>query len=96
MSFIRLFIVNARDAQAQYFIERDFCEAKHYLADESACQLSQVLSQDDGLMVGFLTTWATREDALRFDVSGLSSLVTAVTQRHSAGRPTVTVFRVIC
>ena len=96
MSFIRLMIVNARDAQAQYFIERDFCEAKHYLSDESRCQLSQVLSQDDGLMVAFLTVWTTREDALQFHESGLNNLVTTVTERHITGRPVIWLLRIIC
>jgi hypothetical protein len=96
MSFIRLFIVNARDAQAQYMIERDFCEAKDYLADESRCELSQVLSQDDGLMVAFLTVWTTREDALQFHESGLNHLVTTVTERHITGRPAIWLLRIIC
>ena len=96
MSFMRLFIVNARDARAQYLIERDFCEAKDYLAHESRCQLSQVLSQDDGLMVAFLTVWASREDALQFHESGLNNLVTSVTERHITGRPAIWLLRVIC
>jgi hypothetical protein len=95
MSFIRLMIVNARDAQAQYMIERDFCEAKDYLADEPHCQLSQVLSQDDGLMVAFLTVWASREDALQFNDSGLNNLVTTVTERHITGRPVIWLLRII-
>ena len=89
MSFIRLMIVNARDAQAQYMIERDFCEARDYLADKSGCQLSQVLSQDDGLIVAFLTVWASREDALQFQDSGLNNLVCTVTERHITGRPVI-------
>jgi hypothetical protein len=96
MSFIRLTIVHARDAQAQYMIERDFCEAKDYLADKLGCVLSQVLSQDDGLMVAFLTVWASREDALWFQHSGLNNLVTTVTERHIAGRPVIWLLRVIC
>jgi hypothetical protein len=96
MSFIRLMIVNARDAQAQYMIERDFCEARDYLADKAGCQSSQVLSQDDGLMVAFLTVWASREDALQFHESGLNNLVTTVTDRHITGRPVIWLLRIIC
>ncbi len=95
-SFVRLFIVQARDAQAQYFLERDLCEAKDYLPTESGCLHSQVWSLDDGLAVALLTSWDSHEAATQFHFSGLNTLLTAVTQRHIAGSPTLRVFRIIC
>src|SRR2546427_8916593 len=95
-SFVRLFIAHARDALAQYQIERDFCEAKDYLPAESGYERSEVLSQDDGLMVAFLTVWTSREAAMQFHLSGLNDLLTAVTKRHIAGTPVVKLFRIIC
>jgi hypothetical protein len=96
MTFTRLMIVYARDAEAHHRIERDFCEAKEHLADEPACVRSEVLSQDDGLMVSLVTVWASREAAVWFDSGGLNNLLMTVTARHIRGTPVVKLFRVIC
>lgn len=96
MSFTLLRIVYARDAIAQHTIERDFCNMKNYLPNESGYERSEVLSQDDGLMVAFLTVWTTRDDAQRFDAGGLNRLITAVTELLIAGSPVIRLFEIIC
>ena len=96
MSFVRLFIAQARDAETHYLLERDLCEAKDYLLAESGYVSSEVWSEDNGLAAALLTTWSSREAALGFHQSSVNNLLTAVTKRHSAGSPVVKVFRVIC
>src|SRR5262245_12171554 len=95
-SFVRLFIVQARDAETHYLLERDLCEAKDYLLAESGYLHSEVLSEDTGLAVALLTTWASREAAVGFHQSSINDLLMAVTNRHIAGSPVVKLFRVIC
>lgn len=90
MTYLRLYLLQARDAQAQYLIERDFCEATYYLP----CA-SQVLSDDNGLAVAMLTSWTSREAAHSFQDSGLNNLLAVATGRYTAGTAIVQLFRVI-
>ncbi len=96
MTFTRVMIVYARDAVAHQQIERDLCDAIAHIGSESGYIRSEVLSEDDGLMVGLLTTWDSRETAQLFHTSGLSRLIMAVTEPHTLGAPVVQLFRVIC
>jgi hypothetical protein len=95
VTYLRLFIVSARDAIAQYEIEQDLCELKQHVAVEAGCEAALVLSQDDGLAVAFISLWDTREDARRFDASGLNRLYTTVIELHIAGDAVVKLFRVL-
>jgi hypothetical protein len=95
MTYLRLFIVSARDAIAQHEIEQDLCELKAHLAREAGYRQAAVITQDDGLAVGFISLWATREDARRFDASGLNSLYTTVIKLRIAGDAAVKLFRVV-
>ena len=95
-SFVRLFIVQARDAKSHYLLERDLCEAKDYLLAESGYVDSEVLSEDNGLTAALLTTWASREAAVAFHQSSMNDLLMAVTKRHIAGSPVVKLLRIIC
>jgi hypothetical protein len=96
MSYARLFLVYARDAIAQQQIEHDLCDLKGYLTAEVGCERAEVWSQDDGLAVAMVTVWSTRDDALRFDGSGLNSLLEAIAGVRIAGLPDVKLFRVVC
>ena len=93
--FLRLFIVSARDAVAQYEIEQDLCELKAHLAGEAGYRNAAVVTQDDGLAVGFISLWATREDAQRFHASGLNSLYTTVIALRITDDLDVKLFRVV-
>ena len=95
MTYMRLFIVCARDTIAQHQIERELCYIKDHLAAEQGYQRADVLSQDDGLMVGLLTVWSSREDALGFHHSDLNRLLMAVTTLRIAGTPVVKLFRLV-
>ena len=92
---MRLLLMNARDAIAQHQIERELCFLQDHLACEQGYQRGCVLSQDDGLLVGLLTVWTTREAALRFNDSALNELLMAVTEMRIAGTPVVKLFRII-
>ena len=95
MTYLRLFIVSARDAIAQYEIEQDLCELKAHLPGEAGYRNAAVITQDEGLAVGFISLWATREDARRFHASGLNSLYTTVIALRIAGDVDVKLFRII-
>ena len=95
MSILRLFIVSARDAIAQYEIEQDLCELKAHLAGEAGYRHAAVITQDDGLMVGLISLWATRVDAQHFHASGLNSLYTTVIELRIAGKVDMKLFRVL-
>jgi hypothetical protein len=95
VTYLRLFIVSARDAVAQHEIEQDLCELREHVVAEAGCQSALVLSQNDGLTVGFMSVWTTQEDAVRFDASGLNSLYTTVIELRMAGDVVVKLFRVL-
>ncbi len=95
MKYLRLFIVYARDAIAQQQIERELSEVTHHLRHEAGYEYSHVISQDDGLMIGLLTVWMSREHALRFHSSGLNKLLVVVTQLRITGTPVDRLFRII-
>ena len=95
MTYLRLFFVTARDVIAQYEIEQDLCELKAHAAGEAGYRSAAVISQDDGLAVGFISLWATREDAQRFHASGVNTLYTTVIGFRIAGDLDVTLFRVV-
>jgi hypothetical protein len=95
MMYMRLLLIYARDAIAQQEIERELGFIKHRLACEQGCQHSCVLSQDDGLAVGFASLWTSRDAAQRFNDSGLNQLLMAVTQPRITGAPVVKLFRLI-
>ena len=95
MTYMGLFIVYARDAIAQQQIERELCFLKDHVAREQGYERADVLSQDDGLMVGFVSVWASREDAMLFDDSGINRLLMTVTKLRMTGTPVVKLFRVI-
>jgi hypothetical protein len=95
MTYMRLLLMDARDAIAQQQIERELCFLKDHVAREQGCQRAYLLSQDHGLIVGFLSVWTTREDAQRFHDSGLNQLLMAVTELRIAGSPIVQLFRII-
>jgi hypothetical protein len=87
--------MNARDAVAQQQIERELCFIKHHLANEQGYQCADVLSEDNGLQVGLLTVWTSREDVRHFHDSGLNQLLMAVTQLRITGTPVVKLFRLV-
>jgi hypothetical protein len=87
--------MNARDAIAQQQIERELCYLKDHVAREQGYQRGDVLSQDDGLMVGFLSIWTSREDARHFHDSGVNQLLMAVTKLRITGTPVVKLFRLM-
>jgi heme-degrading monooxygenase HmoA len=87
--------MHARDAIAQQQIERELCYLKDHVAREQGYQGADVLSQDDGLMVGLLTVWTSRDDARHFHDSGLNQLLMAVTELRITGTPVVKLFRII-
>jgi heme-degrading monooxygenase HmoA len=93
---VRLFLVYARDAIAQQQIERDLCDLKNHLPFEPGYLRCEVWSQDDGLMVAFVSIWASKDDVLRFNASGLHSLIETVVELRIAGLPNVKLFRIVC
>jgi hypothetical protein len=95
MSILRLFVVCARDAKSQQRIERDLCELTANMPAEAGYEACHVLSQEDGLMVGFVSQWASREHAERFQEGALNSLLTAFVEMEIVGTPVVKLFRML-
>ena len=95
MTYMRLLLMNVRDAVAQQQIERELSFIKHHLANEQGYQRADVLSEDNGLQVGLLTVWTSREDASHFHDSGLNQLLMAVTELRITGTPVTRLFRVV-
>jgi hypothetical protein len=62
---------------------------------EAGYEGCRVLSQDDGLMVGFISQWASLEHAQRFEEGALNSLLTAFVDMEIVGTPVVKLFRVL-
>jgi hypothetical protein len=87
--------MNARDAATQQQIERELSFIKHHLANEQGYQRADVLSEDNGLQVGFVSVWTSRDAAQRFHDSGLNQLLMAVTKLRITGSPVVKLFRLI-
>ena len=95
MSILRLFVVCARDARAQQRIERDLCELTASIPAEAGYEACHLLSQTDGLMVGFVSVWASMEHAQRFQDGALNSLITAFVEMEIVGNAVVKLFRIL-
>jgi hypothetical protein len=95
MTYMRLVLMDARDAIDQQQIERELCFIKDHVACERGYQHAYVLSEDCGLQVGLLTVWNSRDAAQRFNDSGLNQLLMSVTELRITGTPVVKLFRII-
>jgi hypothetical protein len=95
MSILRLFVVAAPDARAQQRIESDLCELTASMPAEAGYEACHLISEDTGLMVGFVSIWASREHAERFQHGALNSLLTAFVELEIVGSPVVKLFRVL-
>jgi len=85
--------VQAINEIASLHIKRDFCQAARAVAIQRGYERSDVLIEDDGLMLMFMTVWKSREDAMRFGLSGLHHLVLVTIDAHVVGSPVVKLFR---
>jgi hypothetical protein len=95
MSILRLYVACARDAKAQQRIERDLCELTASMPAEAGYEACHVISEDTGLMVGFISQWASREYAERFQEGALNSLLTAFVEMEIVGNAVVKLFHVL-
>jgi hypothetical protein len=95
MSILRLFVVCARDARAQQRIERDLREFATSMPTEAGYRACHVISEDTGLMVGFISQWASREHAEQFQQGALNSLLTAFVEMEIVGTPVVKLLRIV-
>jgi hypothetical protein len=93
--YAHLLVAQAINEIASLHIKRDFCQAARAVAVQRGHQRSDVLIEEDGLMLMFLTIWKSREDALRFGSSGLHNLVLVTIDAHVVGSPVVKLFRLL-
>ena len=68
LMYAHLVVVHAINELASLHIKRGFSQAARAIAVQRGHERSDVLIEDDGLMLMFMTVWKSREDALRFSL----------------------------